>query len=372
MIYLDHNATSPLLPEVMDAMAPWMGVPANPSSAHRAGQAAAAALETARAQVAALVGGDPSGVVFTSGATEANHLFVRGFARKTPRRRWLASAIEHPCVLDAVRRLEDEGWSIDWMRVGRDGVTHLPDLPPDLAGLSLMAANHETGIVQPFAEARAATRAVGAALHVDATQAAGRIPLDLADADGVVLSGHKLGGPPGIGALILPNGDPFPALVGGGAQERGRRAGTTPTALGVGLGAACAIAQRDLEQRQELWRSLMLDLRVDLARLGAREVGSGPRIHNTICVVFRDLAGEFLVQALDLEGVCVSSGAACASGSLEASPVLVAMGEPHPAGALRISLGPVTEPREIGRFVAILEKVLQGVRASVGPPTDPT
>lgn len=355
-VYLDHNATSPLLPEVLEAMTPWLGGPANPSSAHREGQRAAAALEQAREHVAALVGGRPEGVVFTSGATEANHLFVRGHARRTERRTWVLGAIEHPCVHAAVEALGPD-WTARRLPVDRSGRCTIGELDEQAAALSLMAANHETGVLQDLERALAATEAVGAALHVDATQAAGRVPLDLGRAAGVTLSGHKLGGPPGIGALVLPDGEPFPPLFAG-SQERNRRGGTTPVALAVGLGRAAFMAAKEMGERRQKWQDLMHHLRSGLARLGAREIGDEPRVPQTLCVVFPGVAGEGLVQALDLAGIAASSGAACASGSLEASPVLTAMGDPEPDGALRVSLGPGTTRSDIDALLARLPAIV--------------
>lgn len=365
MIYLDHNATSPLLPEVLQAMQPWLGVPANPASPHRTGQAAAAAVERAREQVATLVGGVPEGVVFTSGATEANHLFVRGALAAAgggarPELRWRAAPIEHPCVTAALAQWGAVG---DPLPVRPNGTVDLDGLEADLVGLSLMAANHETGVIQPVAQARALTRALGAVLHVDATQAAGRIPLQLGEVDGVVLSGHKLGGPAGTGALVLRDGEPFAPLLSGGGQERGRRAGTVNTAGVVGLGHACAIAHRDLAHRTERWTALRDRLEAGLRDLGARVVGAAaPRVPNTTCAIFGDLRAESLVQALDLHGLCVSAGAACSSGSLQASPVLTAMGDPNPEGGLRVSLGPSSQPDDVEALLAALPQVLETAR----------
>lgn len=358
MIYLDHNATSPLLPEVREAMEPWWGVAGNPASVHRAGQAAAAAVDRAREQVAALVGGDPAGVVFTSGATEANHTYLRGAVQGRPGP-VVVSAIEHPCVHGAA---EATGRPVQRLPAGRDGVVRLGDLPGGAALVSLMAANHETGVLQPVAEAR---RRVEGLLHVDATQAAGRVPLDLSGVDGVVLSSHKLGGPGGVGALVLPDGEAFPALLTGGAQERGRRAGTVNTAGVVGFAAACRLARVELDARRERWAALSVRVREAVQGLGGRVVGARDRLlPNTTCAVFPGVAGESLVQALDLRGVCVSSGAACASGSIEPSPVLTAMGDPEPGGALRVSLGPRTTADEVDELVALLPEVLEAIRAA--------
>ena len=346
MAYLDHNATSPLLPEVRAVMEPWLGVPANPSSAHAFGQRAASAIERAREQVAALVGGNPAGVVFTSGATEANHTFLRGLQDV---RRVAVSRIEHPCVLDAVARLSAEVVNIP---VGGDG--QMRDVPEaDL--IVMMAANHETGVVQPLQATRVAFP--DARIHVDATQAAGRIPLDLGGVDGVALSAHKLGGPGGVGALVLPSGEAYPPLMGGGGQERGRRGGTVNTAGVVGFGEACQIALFAMSERRERWRVQSRQLRRAVQELGGEVVGT-PLLDNTTCVVFPGIPGESLVQAMDLRGVAISAGAACSSGSLRPSPVLEAMGHPHPDCVVRLSLGPQTTGSEVEAGIAALRDAL--------------
>lgn len=343
-------------------MDPWLGVPGNPASVHRAGQAAAMAVDRAREQVAALVGAEASGVIFTSGATEANHTFLRGVESGG---RVVVSPIEHPSVHGACAMLADRGHAIEHLRVGADGVVLLPDaLPADTTLVSLMMANHETGVIQPVQTAAALARARGAKLHVDATQAAGRLPIDV-DADGIVLSAHKMGGPGGIGALVLRDGQPYPALLTGGSQERGRRAGTVHTAAAVGFGAACALASSDLEERTARMRALSQRVHDAVRALGGRIVGAtAARVPNTTCCVFPGILGETLVQALDLRGVCVSSGAACASGSLEPSPVLLAMGHPQPDGALRISVGPTTEADEVQRGLRVLADVVATLRGS--------
>jgi len=366
VIYLDHNATSPLLPEVRAAMEPWLGAPANPASVHRFGQAAAAAVDRARIDVAALIGGEPDGVVFTSGATEANHAGVRGAARLRPGRVAI-TAIEHPCVHAAS---DATGLLVDRLPVGPDGVVRLDALPPDVTVVAVMAANHETGVIQPIEGALALAREAGAWLHVDATQAAGRIALRLGSADSVALSSHKLGGPGGVGALVLRGGDAFPALMGGGSQERGRRAGTVHTAGVVGFAAGCRLAAAEQAERAARWERQSARLRDALFALGARPPGPpGTRpaatVPNTVCVVFPGLPGESLVQALDLRGFAVSSGAACASGSLDPSPVLRAMGDPEPSNGLRVSLGPRTPDTDVDALIAALPNVLATLRAAL-------
>ena len=357
MIYLDHNATSPLLPEVLEAMLPWLGVPANPSSVHQAGQRAAAAVERARDQVAALVGGRAEGVVFTSGATEANHLAIRALTRG----RLVIGPLEHPCV-QAAAAVVAERVEVQVLGARPDGTTEVPSLPADTRLVALMAANHETGVLQPLDEARAAAEAVGAGVHVDATQAAGRVALHLGWAASVALSGHKLGGPGGTGALVLPDSEPFPALFAG-SQERGRRGGTVNTAGVVGFGLACAIAQAEQAERAARYATVRALLEAGLVALGGRIVGASvPRVPQTTLAIFSGVRGEALVQALDLRGICVSSGAACASGSVEASPVLLAMGDPEPEGALRVSLGPASSEHDVHALLAALPPILTSIR----------
>ena len=363
MIYLDHNATSPVQPEVFEAMKPWFGVPANPSSAHRAGQAATIAIEEAREHVARLIGGDPTGVVFTSGATEANHLFIRGYKTRLSElgESYALSTIEHPCVLAAGLALKELGIPIQYLEVSKMGVISLPETADGLGLMSLMAANHETGVIQPLKEAIQFCAANDVALHVDATQAAGRIPLDLSKADGVVLSSHKIGGPGGVGALVLRDGEPFPPLLSGGSQERGRRAGTVFTAGVVGFGKACQISLSQISNRVRLWNLLRKQLTTGLQKLGGRIVGEHT-VANTVCSIFPEVTSESLVQAMDLRGICISAGAACSSGSLEVSPVLRAMGEPDARGAIRLSMGPNTTSNEIEEALLRLKECLDALQ----------
>lgn len=363
MIYLDHAATSPMLPEVVEAMAPWLGVPANPASAHRAGQRAAAALQRAREQVAALLQRPVEGIVFTSGATEANHQAIRGLVALGAAR-VAASALEHPCVHGAI---EASGSQRLQLPVDAAGRTLLEGIDDTIELLCLAAVNHETGVIQPVAAAVALAEQRGLWLHVDAAQGLGKgLSQPLAQATTVAASAHKLGGPVGIGALSLRSGEPFPALLTGGAQERGRRAGTVSVAAAVGFGAAAVAALAEAGARRARWEHLAQLLRRGLVGLGGRLVGLGAeRVPTHTCVVFDGVPGEALVQALDLQEIAVSSGAACASGSLEPSPVLVAMGDPHPEGALRVSLGPHSTRAEVERLLQVLPSVLQGVRLAL-------
>lgn len=359
MIHLDHAATSPMRPSVREAIAPWLGVPANPASAHASGQRAAAAVEAARQAVADLVGGVPEGVIFTSGATEANHQGLLGAFG--PGDRLAVSPIEHPCVVGAAAQAASRGVALATLPVGADGRVRLDGVDAD--GIALLAAHFETGVVQDL-HALEALAARGVRVHVDAAHAAGRIPLSLGWAEAVVLSAHKLGGPPGIGALVLRHGGPFPPLLVG-TQERGRRGGTVPTAWAVGFGEAARGAAADLAGAGPRLSALRDRVDAALRAAGARVVGAGaPRVPGTSLGVFPDLEGEGLVHALDLAGVAVSAGAACASGSLEPSPSLRAMGVAHPEGALRVSLGWSTTPDDVAAFEAALPRVVTAARVA--------
>ncbi len=342
MIYLDHNATTPLLPGAFEAMQPWFGVAANPFSAHGLGRAAAAAVDRARAQVAALAGWHREGVIFTSGATEANATALH-FGR------WKVSAVEHPSVL---------AWSDHTVPVDAAGRVRLdvlgePGALDEFTGVSVMLANNETGVLQPIVEVAASTRRAHVLLHVDASQAPGRIPMRI-DADLITISAHKFGGPQGVGALLVRPGLDVAPLLRGGPQERGFRAGTPNVAGIVGMGAAAAAiyAAMSATRRDRLERQLVA--------LGGRVAGAGAdRLPNTTCVAFDAVEAGDLVMALDLEGVAVSVGSACASGSPEPSHVLRAMG--FPGSAVRFSLGPSTTDVEVDATAAAVARVLARV-----------
>ncbi|MBW8268679.1 cysteine desulfurase family protein [Caldovatus aquaticus] len=355
--YLDANATEPLRPAAREAAIAAFDLPGNPSSVHAAGRAARRLLETAREQVAARFGARPAGVVFTAGGTEANALALHGLGAG---RRLLVGATEHPSVWAAARAVAGE--AVVTVPVRSDGQADLealaallarPAAPPAL--VCLMAANNETGVLHPLAEAAALCRAHGALLHVDAVQAAGRVPVSLAalGADSLALSGHKLGGPKGAGALLLrPGLDPAP-LVPGGGQERGRRGGTEPLPAIAGLAAAAAEA---LPERAAALAALRDRLEEGVRALApeARIVGAAaPRLPNTSCILLPGVPAETQVIALDLTGVRVSAGAACSSGKVARSPVLEAMGLGAAAGeAIRVSLPWNAGGASVERFLA--------------------
>ncbi|PWC75164.1 cysteine desulfurase family protein [Azospirillum sp. TSH64] len=351
-VYLDHNATAPLKPEVKAAMGQAMDLVGNPSSVHAFGRSARRAVEEARAAVATLVGVKPAQVLFTGSGTEANNFALRGF----PGRRALTSAIEHESVLAAQPGAERFG-------VDRDGVADLDDLERRLAAadtpalVSLMLVNNETGVIQPVADAARIAHAHGALLHCDAVQAAGRMPLSLPDlgVDLMTLSAHKLGGPTGVGALILAEGLEPDALIRGGGQERRKRAGTENLLGIVGFGAAARLALDGLAEAAD--RASLRD-RLEREALAAiphaRVMGAGAaRVANTSCLMLAGLAGETQVMTLDLAGVAVSAGSACSSGKVKPSHVLAAMGEDDrsAASAIRVSLGWTSDDEAVDRFL---------------------
>ena len=373
-VYLDHNATTPLAPEALRAMLPCLGDDfGNPSSLHWFGQRARAAVEDARGRVAALVGAEPAEIVFTASGSEADNMALRGVAARTrpPRRGLLVSAVEHHAVLKTAAALREQGVALQVARVGEDGVVDLADLAAKLDGttalVSLMLANNETGVVQPVVEAARLARAAGALVHCDAVQAAGKLPIDVRalDVDLLTLSAHKLRGPKGVGCLYVRRGTPLGALVSGGGQERNRRAGTENVAGIVGFGSAAALAAERLAADAERLGGLRdrLERRV-LELPGALRNGAGPRLPNTANVSFAGAEAEDLVIALDLEGIAVSTGAACAAGAVEPSHVLRAMGLPaeRVQSSLRLSLGSSTTEAEVDRAAEVIAAVLARVR----------
>ena len=372
-VYLDHNATSPLRPEACAAMMAAMATPGNPSSVHASGRAARARVEEARAAIAALVGGSPARLVFTSGGTEANALALHSAAVSGEVERLIVSAIEHEAVANTARAtgLPVEAWPVD-----ARGVVRLDWLEDRLARWSadegrpcvaLMLANNETGVIQPVADAAALVHAAGGWLHVDAVQAAGKIAVDMArlGADTLAVSAHKLGGPQGAGALLYAQDVRMRAQMHGGGQEQGLRAGTENVAALAGFGAAATAAARDLgvAADQSAWRDAAARR---LVEAGAVVAGDGAaRLPGTLCLAAADFPSALQVMALDLAGVEVSAGAACSSGKVKPSGVLGAMGYGDlTAGALRASGGWSTTNEDWVRFAdAWLEAHARRVRS---------
>ncbi len=376
---LDHNATTaPALQAVQAMLHTLQHAWANPSSTHGPGQEAKRVLVAARAQVAAFVGCMPSELVFGSGATEANHHAVLGALasrRAEGRTRWLLSAVEHPGLMALATRLEREGVAVQRLGVDRAGRLDLAQLRaalgPDVALVSLMGANNETGVLQPTAEAAALAQAAGAWLHVDATQLAGKAPLDFA-ASGwklMTLSAHKLHGPKGCGALVVRRGLPLAPLIGG-RQERQRRGGTENLPGIAGFGAACERAARTLEADVDRMARLRDRLERGLLQAlpGVHVYGANAaRLPNTSGLRFGDLPAEQVLNKLESEGVVASSGSACSAGGTEPSHVLLAMGETplRAKAAVRFSLGRETSEAEIEHTLAAAARVLGPLLTSV-------
>ena len=374
LIYLDNNATTPLLPAVWEAMRPFaVEAYGNPASAHAAGRRARRGLEDAREQTAALLGARPDEVVFTSGATEANNLALFGLAGDPPGR-LLASPVEHPSVSEPLRQLAASGFSLDEPPVDAQGVVdaealfHL--LRSDTRLIAVMLVNHETGAVQPVREL--ARRLDGrAAFHCDATQAVGRLPVHFGDlgATTLALSAHKFHGPKGVGALLLRRGTKLRPRAWGGHQQQGRRPGTEPVALAVGLAAALDLACREMEQRTQKVRSLRDRFLAGLRETAGPVVLNGPAsggAPHTVNVSFPGLKADALLMRLDLAGVACSTGSACSSGSLLPSPVLRAMGASELLSAMRFSLSALLTPEEIDeavrRIAAAARRLREGER----------
>jgi cysteine desulfurase len=346
--YLDHNATSPLRPAAFDAMVAALRLGGNPSSVHRSGRTARSLIDGARRQVAVLVGALPVEIVFTSGGTEANNMAIDGSGRK----RVLASSVEHDSVLKAAPDAET-------VPVDANGVVDLGALerllaPGEPALVSVMFANNETGVLQPIADVVRLARKVGALVHCDAVQTAGKVRVDLhgLGVDYLSLSAHKLGGPSGVGALVVRSDAPFASDRRGGGQESNRRAGTENVAGIAGFGAAADASREGLMVeglRDRMERSLLAI--APGARVFAAEAR---RLGNTSCISMPGVKAETQVMALDLAGLCVSAGAACSSGKVHRSAVLAAMGVEDAVAdtAIRISCGWNTDSDDIERLIA--------------------
>lgn len=371
-IYLDYNSTTPLSPAAAEAMRPFATeVFGNPASAHFAGRRARQALEDAREHVAALLGADPDEVLFTSGATEANNLAIFGLAGEPGH--VVASPIEHPCVIEPLNQLRNRGYAIDWMPVTARGIIDngagASLIRGDTRLVSLMLVNHETGAIQPVRE-MAQSLPASVLLHTDAAQAVGRVPVSFRDlgATALTASGHKFGGPKGVGLLLLKRGTPLRPLLFGGHQQQGRRPGTEPVALAVGMAAALEFAVRHQESNLAKLEALRLRFWQRLRAVAAPVVLNGPGpgspdvVPTTLNVSFPGCRADLLVIALDLAGIACSTGSACSSGSLQPSPVLEAMGVPDDVlrSAIRFSFGPDLRP-------AMLDEAADRIGLAVQP-----
>jgi cysteine desulfurase len=372
-IYCDHNAGAPVRPEAGEALARALALGGNPSSVHGAGRAAKAVMEDARERVAGAVGASAENVVFTSGATEALHLALAAVQASGAAQRLIISAIEH----DAMNEQASLVWpDVDVAPVGADGLVDIAALKKLLASdarpalVAVMLANNETGAIQPIGKVAACVREAGGLLLVDGAQAIGRMGVDIADLDAsyLVLSSHKAGGPQGAGALVLAPGAPFATTRRGGGQERGRRPGTENVPAIAGFAAAVECAVRDLDS--EAVRLAALRDRFERGLPGDAVIFAkdAPRLPNTSLFALPGMSAETAVIALDLDGLCVSSGAACSSGKVRPSRVLSAMGVAVDVSkrALRVSFGWSSREADVDAALAAIGKVFVRRRALEG------
>jgi len=383
-VYLDNNATTMLDPRILDAMLPYLAEQyANPSSVHYFGQQARHAVETAREQVAAALGARPRQIVFTSGGTEANHLAIRGALAACPdKRHFVTTRVEHDSVLRLAESLEAEGYRVTWLGVDRAGQIDPAEfesaLTPDTVLASIMHANNETGVVFPLDRLARIAADRGIPLHTDATQAVGKLPVDLAalPVSLLTMAAHKTHGPKGIGVLYIRRGMRIRPQVLGGHQERDYRPGTENVAGIVGTGEAVRLSVDHLDEENTRVRMLRDRLeRGILERVPvSREIGDrNYRLANTANIGFEGLQAEALLMLLSNEGICASSGAACSSGSLEPSHVLQAMRIPERIahGAVRFSLSRFTTEQEIDAVLAVMPRVVERLEA-VLPAEEPS
>lgn len=372
-VYFDNNATTPVLPEVFEAMRPYFTEHyGNASSIHQDGQQARAAVERARESVAKLVGGRTSEIVFTSGGTEGDNLAVFGMVQKGDH--VITSTIEHEAVLNAGKRLQQTGCEITHVPVDRHGLVDPDDVKRALRSntklISIMMANNETGVLQPLEEiGRIATEA-DVYFHTDAVQAAGKVPVDVKaiGCDLLSISGHKMNAPKGVGAIYVRKGTLVQPLFYGGKHERSRRAGTENVPGIVALGKSAELAREAftngaVERIRDLRDRIEMTVTSTIQATGVNGAGA-PRVPNTTNLYFDYIEGEALVIALDLKGIAVSTGAACSSGATEPSHVLTAMGLSHDRarGSMRFSLGKQTTTEEVDYFLSVLPEVVARLR----------
>jgi len=379
MIYLDYNATTPLCDTAWRAMQPYFERHfGNPSSVHRSGRETRAAIDDARDRLAALLGAKPHEIIFTSGGTESNNLAILGLVRNRALngKHLISNRAEHHAVLHALEHLEKrENFEITWLRVSADGLVD-PDeleraLRPDTTLVSVMAANNETGVIQPMAEIAARCQKHGVVLHSDMVQSFGKLPTDLAGIDAASFAAHKSYGPKGAGFLYLRSGLPIDRIQFGGAHEGERRPGTENAPAIVGMAAAAEEVLRDLPNEQEREARLRDELWSGIKHVAPdaqQNAAAARRLANTLNVSFPGVSSETMLMALDLAGIGASSGSACMVGSVMASHVLLAMGlsSERAASAIRFSLGKETTAAEIQENVAAIDRILQRNRQFAG------
>ena len=370
--YLDWNATTPLDEAVREAMLPWLGQRfGNASSRHEYGRSARAAIDQARMEVADAVGAHPTEVVFTSGGSESNNLFIKGAAAMLKPGLVAVSAIEHPCVREPARQLIRFGWQCAEIGVDSEGLLSVQAWQSALADrptlVSVMLANNESGVVQDIAALAEDARAFGVWFHTDAVQALGKMELDFRalGVHAMTLSAHKLGGPVGVGALVVDKRLELAPLVAGGGQERGLRSGTENVAAIVGFGVAAQRAKERQRAYREQVEGLRDELQAGLLALGARVFSvNAPRLPNTVFFAIDGLDGETLVGKLDRLGFACASGSACSSAQPEPSHTLLAMGVDAvlARSAVRVSLGPTTNRAALNGFLTSLSQLVDELR----------
>jgi cysteine desulfurase len=375
MIYLDHNATTPIAPEVLEAMMPYLTAEwGNPSSTYKFGAKLKGVIETARAQVAELIGAHPGEIIFTSCATESNNTAIQAALKATGKRHIVTSAVEHSSVLNCCQTLERGGIRVTYLPVDRDGLLSLTDLEnaitENTAVVSLMWANNETGVLFPVEEVAKICRARGVLFHCDAVQAGGKVAIDVGKlpVDYLSITGHKIGAPKGIGALYVRRKTPFAPLILGGHQENNRRGGTESVPLIVGLGKAAELARQKLPDYDKTVRPLRDALEEGILNSIPNTELNGhklQRLANTTNISFHGIESEALLILLDQEGICASSGSACLADSDEPSHVVRAM-KPETAASrhmIRFSLGVENTVAHIKTTVAVLQRAAAQLRA---------
>ena len=376
-IYFDHNATTPVLDEVFEAMVPFLKDQwGNPSSIHWAGRGTRKAVEDARERVCALLNCAPLELIFTSSGTEGDNHAIKGlaYAQKNKGNHIITTKVEHPAVLSTCKHLQQEGFEITYLDVDKDGLIDLDELQkaitPKTILISVMFANNETGVLFPIKEIGKIAKEKGVAFHTDAVQAAGKIKIDVADlnVDLMTISGHKLYGPKGVGALFIKRGTRLVPIMHGGHQERNRRGGTENVPGIVAMGKAAEIAIRDMDKETEHLQALKERLEKGmLEKIPHIKVNGHPdkRLPNTSNISFEFVEGESLLLNLDMKGIAASSGSACTSGSLEPSHVLVSMGLSHELshGSVRFSLGKSNTVQEIDYLLEIMPPIVERMRS---------
>ena len=375
-VYLDNNATTTMLGQVVDVMLPYLTQTiGNPSSVHRYGRMSRQAIDDARIQVAALVNAEPSQVVFTSGGTEANNLAILGSCKKWPAGRLAISVTEHPSVIEPAQLQATLGWSLDTISVTDQGLiteeSFNKAIFDDTRVVSVMMANNETGVIQNLAPLIVKAREKGIWFHSDVSQAAGKIEVDIKQSPAhlMTLSSHKMYGPRGVGALIIDKSIEIDPIIVGGGQEKNLRSGTENIAAIVGFGMAAELAKNELKTRQQLLLAMQQQLEAGLKQLPSVTIFAeqAKRLPNTTLFAIEGIEGDALLMLLDKKGFAVSSGSACHSSKTEASHVLQAMGidDMTGSGAIRVSLGIQNTKSDVEGFLSALNDILETLRPNL-------